>query len=327
MGGATTEMSATTADVLVEAGVWDPITIARTVRRHKLPSEAAKRYERGVDPRMSRVAAARVVAMLVEHAGGTADPAGAYLDDSVPPQPIELPLAFPAAIVGVEYTPQQVVSTLELIGATVSVSGEVATVTPPSWRPRPHRQGDPRRRGRPHRRLRPHPVGAADRPGRPRPDQRAARSPPGRPRRSPPRGATEVLSYPFVSEATVELFEPGAVAVRLANALDPQASLLRRTLLPGLLETGTSQSCRAASPTSRFSRSAPVFRPEPGVTLRHGLHPLGATNDRMTRRSPSWPPASRPRAGASVRCSSAMHRRSSPALPRCRPASPTPWTR
>ncbi len=65
MGGASTEISDTSTDVLVEAGIWDPVTIARTVRRHKLPSEAARRYERGVDPRMSKVGAARVVELLV----------------------------------------------------------------------------------------------------------------------------------------------------------------------------------------------------------------------------------------------------------------------
>ncbi len=50
MGGGTTEMSETTRNVLIEAANFDPITIARTARRHKLPSEASKRFERGVGP-------------------------------------------------------------------------------------------------------------------------------------------------------------------------------------------------------------------------------------------------------------------------------------
>ncbi len=48
-----------------------------------------------------------------------------------------------------------------------------------------------------------------------------------------------------------------------------------------------------------------MFRPEPGVELRHRLHPRRGANDRMTRRSPRSRPASRRRAGASARCSSA----------------------
>src|SRR5690606_32900457 len=51
MGGAETEVSPSTSDVLVEAAHFDPVSVARTARRHRLPSEAAKRFERGVDPR------------------------------------------------------------------------------------------------------------------------------------------------------------------------------------------------------------------------------------------------------------------------------------
>src|SRR5690606_40603099 len=57
MGGAETEVSATTTDVLVEAAHFDPVSVARTARRHKLPTEAAKRFERGVDPALQAVAA------------------------------------------------------------------------------------------------------------------------------------------------------------------------------------------------------------------------------------------------------------------------------
>ena len=46
-----------------------------------------------------------------------------------------MPLSLPSSLVGVAYTPEQVVSTLELIGATVTVAGDVATVIPPTWRP------------------------------------------------------------------------------------------------------------------------------------------------------------------------------------------------
>ena len=50
MGGASTEISDSTTRVLVEAAWFDPVSIARTQRRHKLPSEASKRFARGVDP-------------------------------------------------------------------------------------------------------------------------------------------------------------------------------------------------------------------------------------------------------------------------------------
>ena len=73
MGGGDSEVGPETSDLLIEAAHFDPITVARTARRHKLPSEAAKRFERGADPRLQRIAVARTVALLVEHGGGVAD--------------------------------------------------------------------------------------------------------------------------------------------------------------------------------------------------------------------------------------------------------------
>ena len=58
MGGATTELSPSTRNVVIEAAHFDAMTIARTSRRHKLSSEASRRFERGVDPEASYAAAA-----------------------------------------------------------------------------------------------------------------------------------------------------------------------------------------------------------------------------------------------------------------------------
>ena len=55
MGGAETELSSATTNVLVEAANFDPVSIARTARRHRLPSEASKRYERGVDTAIAEI--------------------------------------------------------------------------------------------------------------------------------------------------------------------------------------------------------------------------------------------------------------------------------
>ncbi|HEV7743252.1 MAG TPA: phenylalanine--tRNA ligase subunit beta [Pseudolysinimonas sp.] len=274
MGGASTEMSSTTTDVLVEAAIWDPVSIARTVRRHKLPSEAAKRYERGVDPKMSRVAAARVVQLLVDLAGGTADPVGAYIDHSAAPEPITMPLSLPTSLVGVDYTAEQVVSTLELIGATVTVTADIATVTPPTWRPDltdgPTLVEEVARIIGYHEIPSILPVAPPGR-GLTRVQQarrRAAQT-------LAAAGATEVLSYPFVSAATIERFEPGATAIALANALDPQLALLRRTLLPGLLDTARRNLSRGLTDLALFEIGT-VFRPEPGVEPGTDFIPVGA---------------------------------------------------
>jgi len=138
MGGAETEVSGTTTDVLVEAAHFDQVSVARTARRHRLPSEAAKRFERGVDPRLADVAAQRVVDLLVEHGGGTADPAVSDLDVVAPRPALQMLLSEPERLVGVPYTRDQVVGTLEQIGCTVTevdAAAGLLSVEVPSWRP------------------------------------------------------------------------------------------------------------------------------------------------------------------------------------------------
>ncbi|MBX3194957.1 MAG: phenylalanine--tRNA ligase subunit beta [Microbacteriaceae bacterium] len=274
MGGATTEIEDDTTDILIEAANFDPVSIARTARRHKLPSEASKRFERGVDPAVARAAAQRVVDLLVELGGGTADPLGSVLDAAPAPEPIVMPLGLPTSLVGVEYTREQVVGTLELIGAGVEVDGDVATVTPPTWRPDlidgPTLVEEIARIVGYHEIPSILPVAP---PGRGLTRAQAARRRVAQTLAAA--GATEVLSYPFVSEATIERFEPGAAAVRLANALDPQAALLRRTLLPGLLDTARRNLSRGLTDLALFEVGT-VFRPEGSAAPGTDFIPLGA---------------------------------------------------
>ena len=66
MGGASSEISPATTEVLLEAAFFDPMTVARSSKRHGLRSEASNRFERGVDPELALEAAARFVALLRE---------------------------------------------------------------------------------------------------------------------------------------------------------------------------------------------------------------------------------------------------------------------
>ncbi|MFM9785518.1 phenylalanine--tRNA ligase beta subunit-related protein, partial [Streptomyces scabiei] len=92
-------------NVLIEAATFDPVTIARTARRHKLPSEASRRFERGVDPLLPFVAARRVADLMVSLAGGTLDTElGGALYGEVFLSAIELPRTFVPRLIGVDYT-------------------------------------------------------------------------------------------------------------------------------------------------------------------------------------------------------------------------------
>jgi phenylalanyl-tRNA synthetase beta chain len=275
MGGATTEISDATTDVLVEAASFDPVSIARTARRHKLPSEASKRFERGVDPTLGPIAAQRVVDLLVQFAGGTADPLGSVLSVYPASTPIALDPRRPEAVIGVEYSEREVRDALVLIGCEVqSVGDGTWSVTPPTWRPD---LSDALTLVEEVARI----VGY-DRipsvlpiapPGRGLTRAQTAR------RRAAATlaaaGATEVLAYPFTSATMVERFSPGEPAVKLANPLDPQNGLLRRSLLPGLIEIARRNLSRGMTDLALFEIGT-VFLPEAGVVSGTESIPPGA---------------------------------------------------
>ncbi|WP_375484885.1 phenylalanine--tRNA ligase subunit beta, partial [uncultured Mycobacterium sp.] len=140
MGSSSTETHDGSTDVLLEAAVWDPAAVSRTQRRLHLGSEAARRYERGVDPAISVAALDRCAALLAEITGGTVSPT---LTDwrGDPPRhdwslpPIRMATDLPDRTAGVGYPPGTTVRRLTQIGAGVTADGDVLTVTPPSWRP------------------------------------------------------------------------------------------------------------------------------------------------------------------------------------------------
>ncbi|MGO4340066.1 phenylalanine--tRNA ligase subunit beta [Pedococcus sp. 2YAF34] len=140
MGGEASEVTSATTDVLIEAAHFDPISIARSSRRHRLVTEASKRFERGVDPAVAAAAAQLAVDLLVEHGGGTADPGATDVGEPRTPAAIAFDTALPTRYVGLDYPREEVLSTLRAIGCVVQddagdAGDDVVTVQPPSWRP------------------------------------------------------------------------------------------------------------------------------------------------------------------------------------------------
>jgi phenylalanyl-tRNA synthetase beta chain len=140
MGSGSTEMRDDSTDVLLEAAVWDPAAVSRTARRLRLPSEAARRYERNIDPAISVAALDRCATLLARIAGGEVSP---KLTDwrGDPPRddwslpPIRIAADLPDRTAGVSYPDGTTVRRLTQIGAAVTDAGDSLTVTPPSWRP------------------------------------------------------------------------------------------------------------------------------------------------------------------------------------------------
>jgi phenylalanyl-tRNA synthetase beta chain len=247
MGGENSEMRPDSVNVLFEAAHWDPVMVSRTARRHRLLSEAAKRWERGVDPRLPLVALAKAVALLTEYAGGTVDPRVLDVDHVHPPVPVDLPADLPSRLSGVDYPTDRVAELLTEIGCQVLVvapdpGGSPAgllTVTPPTWRPDLVQPADFVEE-----------VIRLD--GYDKVPSVLPVAPPGngltpvqRRRRTVSRalaeaGYVEVLSYPFVAPGAFDALglpedDERRRAVRVANPLSDEEPLLRTTLLPTLL--------------------------------------------------------------------------------------------
>lgn len=139
MGSGSTEMRDDSTDVLLEAAIWDPAAVSRTARRLHLPSEAARRYERSVDPAISVAVLDRCARLLAEIAGGVIEPGLTDWRGDPPVQhwsqpPIEIAAELPDRVAGVSYPEGTTVRRLTQIGCQVS-GADVLTVTPPSWRP------------------------------------------------------------------------------------------------------------------------------------------------------------------------------------------------
>jgi phenylalanyl-tRNA synthetase beta chain len=245
MGGASSEVGDTTTNILIEAAHFDPITVARSSRRHRLVTEASRRFERGVDPASTAAAAQLAVDLLVRHGGGVADPGITDVDHRVGVEPFDLDLDLPSRLVGLEYPHDEVLRTLHAIGCQLGESGSGeghVAVLPPPWRPdltdgpelveevarvrgydqipsvlpQPKAAGRGLTHGQRVRRL----VA-----------QTLAHQ-----------GLVEVLSYPFVPPALWDRLGYAAddgrrAAVALANPLSEEAPLMRTSVLDTLLDT------------------------------------------------------------------------------------------
>ncbi|WIB59703.1 phenylalanine--tRNA ligase subunit beta [Curtobacterium sp. MCLR17_007] len=278
MGGARTEITAATTDVLIEAAGFDQVSIARTARRHKLPSEASKRFERGVDPRVAEAAANRAVALLVELAGGTADSLGSTLVDTSERPAVPMRLSRPSELIGVEYTDSEVIDTLRAIGAAVDTVADQLRVTPPTWRPDLTDDTtlvEEVARIVGYDRI-PSVLPVAP-PGRGLTAHQQAR------RRVAAAlaadGLVEVVTAPFVSVATTAAYpgiDPaGGPAVVLANALDSEQNLLRRSGLPALVDVARRNTSRGLVDLAVYETSR-VFLPTTDAELGTSDVPVGA---------------------------------------------------
>jgi phenylalanyl-tRNA synthetase beta chain len=272
MGGAHTEIAdfgedSGTTEIVIEAAHFQPVSIARTARRHKLASEASRRFERGTDPLATSAAAQRAVDLLVLLAGGHAEPGVTEVVSPSAPRTVAMPADHPDRVAGTAYGRETVVRRLQQIGCDVYGSDELI-VTVPSWRPDlsyPNDLAEEVIRLEGYENL---PSTLPRLPsGRGLTDSQLLLRRVGRALAGA--GYTEAPCYPFLG---AEVFDQLGLdqdderrrTVTLANPLYDTEPSLRTTLLPGLLAALRRNDGRGSHDLALFETGL-VFLPRPGA--------------------------------------------------------------
>lgn len=277
MGGADTEIGDSSRNIALEAAYFASPIIARMGRRHRLSSEASRRFERGIDRVLAPVASARAAELLVELAGGHYQGMTA-VEAPMDMVTIELDADLPAQVAGMPIDRTTSVSILRAVGCDLT-GEDVLSVTPPTWRPDLREPSDlveevvrivgydhlpstlptaPAGHGLTHAQRLRRRVGTT----------LAAR------------GLVEVLTYPFVGDADADALrladdDPRRSTPRLANPLSEEQPALRGAILPTLLAAAQRNVGRGITDIAIFEIGS-VFLgsagsddpPRPGVTAR-----------------------------------------------------------
>ncbi len=236
MGGASTEISDSTTRVLLEAAVWDRMTIARTSRRLNLRSEASTRFERGVDPFGIERALDRFVELAGEICGAKVA-TGSVVAVGGLAEPLSVPVrtARMNKILNLSLTAAEMAALLDPIGFSSTPTDDGLMVAVPSWRPDCEIEEDIAEEiGRHH---------GYDKSGTrvPTPTQAGALTRDQRARRRVRRtllgdGYSEAMPMPFLAPDDLAMAGLDAAGISLANPLVAEESVLRTSLLPGLLK-------------------------------------------------------------------------------------------
>lgn len=278
MGGLASEVTSQTTKIALEAAHFDPISIARNSRFHKLSSEASRRMERNTDPALTEIASARAAQLLMDLAGAK------YLGSSfaglaIKPRKIKISVEKVCELIGAKYTLKQVKDALILIGCKVTGSGSIITIEVPTWRPDLSSTAD---FAEEIARL----VGYDQIPLRLPTGKSGAKLSTMQNRKRQiavmlaNQGYTEVINYPFVNQELVDALGftgDRAKSFKLANPMSEDFPLLRTHLLPGLLTTLSRNINRGAKNLALFEIGS-VFR---------NVSPLGKVVLPTTERKPS----------------------------------------
>ncbi len=295
MGGETTELSETTTNIFIEAAHWDPVAIFRTERRHKLPSEASKRFERGTDPTIPLVAADRVAELLTTYGGGKVEDGVTYVGSPPPVATITIDAGLPERVTGMAIAAETTVANLVAVGCEVSEEGSMLTVTPPPWR---GDITDPFDLVEEVARI----VGYVNVPsvlppaahGRGLTRSQQLRRRVGRTLAG--EGYVEVVSFPFIGTRDLDALglpadDPRRTVLRLANPLSSEEPAMTTTLLPGLLKAVARNAGRGNGDVALFEAATVTLPRSTGPAPIFGVdrRPTEGQLDELDKALPDQP--------------------------------------
>jgi phenylalanyl-tRNA synthetase beta chain len=269
MGGADTEIDDSTTDVLLEMAWFLPIAIAKTSRRLRLRSEASARFEKGADPEVIDLAHRRF-AELVAGSGarleaGTVDVRGELPDRS----PVTVRTGRLNRILGTGLTGGEVAGLLEPIGFATTVAGDASAtdgevaVTIPPWRYDSASEIDVveevgRHYGYSRIGTRVPPTAHAGYLSERQLERRRLRS------LLVGRGLSEAMPLPFLAPGDLARAGLPDDGITIANPLVAEESVLRTSLLPGLVKALATNAARRNTGVALWEIGH-VFRPRPAA--------------------------------------------------------------
>ena len=238
MGGLDTSVTKATRDVFLECAFFAPLAIAGKARSFGMHTDASHRYERGVDYQLQHRAMARATQLLLEIVGGEAGPVTEAIGNLPEQVKIELQFASISSLLGIEIAQDEVIDILTRLGFGIGGRTESALeVEVPSFRFDVTIEADlieelARIYG--YNKL-PKTPGLGSQPLR---SQAEASVSIGRIRQLlVGLGYQEVVSYSFIDPVLSALVCPQDVAIPLQNPISEEMSVMRTSILPGLLST------------------------------------------------------------------------------------------
>ncbi len=238
MGGEKSGIALDTSDVFLEGAFFPPDTVAGVARRFGLVTDAAQRFERGVDPRGQERAIERATELLVSIAGGRPGPTVLTQDEAHQPRRpgVTLRPERVASLLGVQIPRTEIEQILRRLGMQVAGAGDVLGVIPPSHRFDISIEQDlieevGRIYGYDNI-----PRSDAIMPQKPQPATERAVTRERLRLVLVDRGYQEAITYGFVDPALQRLLFPSRRALALANPLSAELGEMRMSLWPGLVE-------------------------------------------------------------------------------------------